>query len=53
MTNYEKIKNMTVDEMARSDMTCFCCPYRCDIRECNDNCIECTRHWLESEAESD
>lgn len=32
MTNFEKIKQMSIDEMARS-------------------CIDCIKHWLESEAE--
>lgn len=27
MTNYEKIKSMSIDEMADSPMTIFACPY--------------------------
>lgn len=57
MNNFEKIKQMTVDEMARSSIPFFTCPY--DIFICpydtpyNDNCIACTKHWLESEANGD
>lgn len=50
MTNYEKIKNMSIDEMAKI----FCkqgfginekCP------ECD--CTICSKEWLESEIEED
>ncbi len=57
MNNFEKIKQMTVDEMARSCMAFFSCPYNtpyvaCDMgKKFNNNCIECTKHWLESEVE--
>lgn len=50
MTNYEKIKQMSVKEMAFMLM----CPYNTDpdICICNEiNCIKCTKEWLESEAE--
>lgn len=57
MTNFEKIKSMSIDEMARS----CSCPYNisgdppyinCEIGEkFKYNCIDCTKHWLESEAE--
>lgn len=64
MTNYEKIKQMSIDEMARSCMDFFSCPYNipgdppysycdCEIGEkFNHNCINCTKHWLESEVGS-
>ena len=45
MTNYEKIKSMSIDEMADSPMekqfsdSCF-----------DDDCTACIKHWLESEA---
>lgn len=63
MTNFEKIKQMSIDEMARSGIDFFSCPYNipgdppysycdCEIGEkFNHNCINCTKHWLESEAE--
>lgn len=50
-------------EMARSSIDFFSCPYNipgdppysycdCEISEkFNHNCINCTKHWLESEAE--
>lgn len=59
MTNFEKIKQMSIDEMARS----CSCPYNisgdppyincnCKIGEkFKYNCIDCTKHWLESEVE--
>lgn len=55
MTNYEKIKAMSVDEMAQNNMGGFLgCPYLCspDI-DCNEdkNCIYCVKNWLESEVE--
>lgn len=57
MTNFEKIKQMSIDEMADSDMAFFTCPYDtpyvgCEMGEkFNDNCTDCVRHWLESEVE--
>lgn len=56
MTNFEKIKQMSIDEMARSCMDFFSCPYGTPYVGCpmekrfNDSCIDCTKHWLESEA---
>lgn len=63
MTNFEKIKQMSIDEMARSCIDFFSCPYgisgdppyincNCKIGEkFKYNCIDCTKHWLESEVE--
>ena len=45
MTNYEKVKQMSIDEMAYMLM----CPYDEDRDTCFDNCTECTRQWLEKE----
>lgn len=51
MTNYEAVKQMTVDEMAYSLM----CPYDKDCFEddfCKGKgCIECTKEWLLKEKE--
>lgn len=48
MTNYEKIKQMSIEEMAYTIM----CPYGTDDDICNGNdCINCTKEWLEQEAE--
>lgn len=55
MTNFEKIKQMSIDEMARSRMFFFDCPYGTPCvgcskgKEFNNNCTDCTKHWLESE----
>lgn len=53
MTNYERIKNMNIEEMAQyiqnEDI--------CLVPECNvsyttpANCYACTKKWLESESE--
>lgn len=57
MTNFEKIKQMSIDEMARSRMFFFDCPYATPCvgcskgKEFNNNCTDCTKHWLESEVE--
>ena len=65
MTNYERIKNMTIDEMADaiakgvSCDPCDYCPfskYHCDATECYNRCYdfedsEIIQKWLESEAE--
>lgn len=52
MTNYEHIKNMTVDEMSEF----ISCPYLYDLDECKfgwhaatETCEECKKKWLESE----
>lgn len=54
MTNYEKIKAMTVEEMA--NILGFgengCC-VNADCFNWEQNCIECAKTWLESEAEED
>ena len=50
MTNYEKIKNMTIDEMAK-----IFCKANLDVNEecpCCD-CTICSKEWLESEIEED
>lgn len=48
MTNYDRIKQMSIDEMAYTIM----CPYDIEPDICNnDNCIKRTKEWLEQEAE--
>ena len=53
MTNYEKIKQMSVEEMAFMLM----CPAEYDLsfKDCegkyNRNCNECVKEWLEQEVE--
>ena len=57
MTNFERIKSMSIDEMARSCIDFFSCPYGTPYVGCpmekrfNNSCIDCTIHWLESEVE--
>lgn len=57
MTNFERIKSMSIDEMARSCIDFFSCPYGTPYVGCpmekrfNNICIDCTKHWLESEVE--
>ena len=58
MTNFEKIKSMSIEEMAQTDMGgYFACPYDtpyvgCEMgKQFDDDCIACTKHWLESEVE--
>lgn len=56
MTNYEKIKQMSIDEMATailkgvSNDPCDYCYGSCDICRHKSN-IEIVRDWLESEVE--
>ncbi len=54
MTNYEKIKNMSVEEMAewlQEDISgCFCCIYGRDFT-CPNTCIYGIKQWLEREVE--
>ena len=56
MTNYEKIKAMTIEEMAQNMNGFFACPYDtpyvgCEMgKKFDDDCIVCTKYWLESEA---
>ena len=49
MTNYEKIKVMSVEDMAKllCDETSICEDIRCKIAS---NCKECILKYLESEA---
>lgn len=51
MTNFERIKQMSVDEMA--EYICIELPH-CPIQamHCKDtDCVNCFKKWLESEAE--
>lgn len=45
-TNYERIKQMSIEEMAYTIM----CPYNTDADMCNEvDCIGCTKEWLMKE----
>ena len=55
MTNYERIKNMTIEEMAQTinDKTYGCvfrfgCPCDCGDNY-PENCVDKIKEWLESE----
>ena len=48
MTNHDRIKQMSIEEMAYRLM----CPYETDPDICNeDDCIKCIKEWLEMEVE--
>lgn len=57
MTNYEKIKSMSIDEMAVFMNACGhdfppYCDYEMAMQDtCSQNCIRCAVNWLESETE--
>ena len=58
ITNYERIKNMTVEEMAeflRTKLACETCPTKChcidDLVVNRDKCIRFIKIWLQSESE--
>ena len=63
MTNFEKIKNMSVNEMADKLVITFCCDYHCPIRKLCDeddrgltpapSCGSMWRKWLESEVKAE
>lgn len=55
MTNYDRIRAMSVEEMAECSIPFFNCPYDtpyvgCDMgKKFDDDCIKCTKAWLEQE----
>lgn len=51
MTNFERIKAMSLDEMAgiMAEEGCYHCEYA-DAEKCYMRCTEGVRKWLESEA---
>ena len=55
MTNYERIKSMTIDEMAEwlqdGINECDCCAYGLKFA-CPDSCIYGIKQWLEREVEN-
>lgn len=54
MTNYERIKNMSVEEMQKALYGCLgdecTLPVMCCLAQ---NCKECIKQWLESEVETE
>ncbi len=55
MTNFERIKNMSVEEMAaqiiETGLGCEYCKY--DDYTCSNDCEFGVKKWLESEAEDE
>lgn len=50
MTNFEKIKSMTVEELIDKDiLTCRCCTHF--ATDCDFNCEDKMKDWLNQEAE--
>ena len=52
MTNFEKIKSMTIEEIAE----CIVDEFKIDCSKCESRydynaCLTCIKHWLESEVE--
>ena len=55
MTNYERIKNMSVEEMANLLDYLGKCPTNANIYsdDCfNTTCIDCQSKWIESEVDN-
>lgn len=58
MTNYEKIKSMTVDEMGKffEDnfvFPCYLCHSDCSSFEDSGKCYKTLKNWLKAESEED
>ena len=56
-TNFERIKNMSVEELAEfidsGDECGFCNQFGVDTgRECDGDCVECIIFWLRSEVKA-
>lgn len=56
MNNYEKIKNMSVDEMAEfyyDYFECALCPceWTSENEDCADDCYDAIKQWLLKECE--
>lgn len=53
MTNFERIKAMTIDEMAKyKDETDGAAPFCNPENVCEDGvCVDCIKAWLESEVQ--
>ena len=57
MANYEKIKNMSVEEIAKFINECghdfppYCYYEKAINVTCDQNCLECAKQWLKQEEE--
>ena len=56
MTNYDRIRNMSIEEMAGLLLD-GCRGAKCEDQPTNEygsvNCFECRKQWLESEVQDD
>ena len=58
-TNYDRIRNMSVEEMAEFMQKCgWDFPPYCDCQKstrgiCDHNCIKCAKQYLESEVDTE
>lgn len=54
-TNYDRIRNMSIEELARFMNECghdfppYCEYIKAASGRCDQNCIKCAREWLEAE----
>ena len=49
-TVFDKIKSMTLEEMAESTIPFLDCPYGLNYEDCDDgDCIKCKKRWLKQE----
>ena len=55
MTNYDHIRNMSVEELAEFMNKCgwdfppYCDHEKAENCECDQNCLKCAKEWLEAE----
>ena len=50
-SNYDRLKSMTIEEMAKSLAYELRCETYCDVPCCDDDCVTHTLNWLKQEAE--
>lgn len=54
-TNYDRIRNMSVEELSQFMNECgwdfppYCDHKKAENCECDQNCLKCAKEWLESE----
>ena len=54
-TNYDRIRNMSVEEMAEFMNKCgwdfppYCDHKKAENSDCDQNCLKCAKEWLEAE----
>lgn len=52
-TNYDRIQNMSIEEMAEFLHTYFTCEYECAAcnENCTEDCLSAIKEWLQAESE--